>query len=199
MSKGCKVFGVVFLMSTVFGGGLIGPVTNLLYPDSALVKQTWRMGILVIYFLIPSIIESMYTEKSVYRDFFKWKQYGLFLINNFFFFFFAFGIVYASTEIIQVQAYIFNTSCGQFIVLYSVLMCKPVVKLEIIAVLVSVVGQICMIVDPNAERVDGKTGSFTAYSAAILSGAAGGAYFLMSNHLTKSVPMCFFFFILSLH
>ena len=78
-------------------------------------------------------------------------------------------------------------------------MCKPIIKLEIIGVVVTLVGQICMMMDPNAQRVDGKTGSFFAYFIVISSGAAGAIYFLISNTMIKSTPMCFFFFILSLH
>ena len=78
-------------------------------------------------------------------------------------------------------------------------MCKPIIKLEIIGVVVTLVGQICMMMDPNAQRVDGKTGSFFAYFIVISSGAAGAIYFLISNTMIKSIPISFYFFLQCSH
>ena len=78
-SLAVRIFGVVYLTCCVVGGAMIGPVSNLVAPTSAGLKNSWRAGILIIYFLIPFLVEMKYNNWERYKPFFNWKAYGSFL------------------------------------------------------------------------------------------------------------------------
>ena len=81
-------------MCCILGGALIGPVSNFVAPKNAAIKNTWRNGILVIYFIIPALIETKYSTKASYSGIFNWKQYGIFLLVNIFSMLWLLGIIY---------------------------------------------------------------------------------------------------------
>ena len=101
--------------------------------------------------------------------------------------------------IIQIHAYIFNTSVGQFLVLFSYLRCVTPIKVELFALFFTIAGQVMMMCDPNAQRTDGKSGGAIVYAACIASGIAGAGYFLLSNTQMKAIPFCFFFMMVCIH
>ena len=101
--------------------------------------------------------------------------------------------------IIQIHAYVFNTSVGQWIVIYQYLRCTPPIKIELIALFFTIAGQVLMMFDPNAEREDGKTGSALIYIVCLVCGIAGAGYFLLSDNQMKKVPFCFFFTVICFH
>ena len=83
--------------------------------------------------------------------------------------------------IIQIHAYIFNTSVGQFIVLINYLKCVRPIRLELLALFFTIAGQALMVSDPKAMREDGKTGNLIVYLLCLGSGLAGAGFFLVSN------------------
>ena len=76
---------------------MIGPVSNFVAPKTSGVKNTWRFAILFIYFIIPGIIETKYTNKESYMKFFSWKAYGIFLAMCIFQVIWSQGLVYGGT------------------------------------------------------------------------------------------------------
>ena len=129
---------------------MIGPVSNLVAPTTTGLKNTWRAGILIIYFAIPTFVEFKYNDKSKYAPFFNWTAYRKFLLLILFQVLWQLGLVYGGVMIIQIHAYVFNTSVGQWIVLISYMKCVQPIKLELIALCFTIAGQVLMMFDPNA-------------------------------------------------
>ena len=57
-------------MCCVLGGSLIGPISNLVAPKITGVMNCWRAAILVIYFIIPVLVEFKSKSWSDYAPFF---------------------------------------------------------------------------------------------------------------------------------
>lgn len=72
-------------------------------------------------------------------------------------------------------------------------------RLELIGVLVAVIGCMCMLVDPQAARANGESGSISAAVIDIGSAVFGSFYFLLSARNVKNIPICFLIFIMNLH
>ena len=151
-----RICGILFLSCCVLGGSLIGPVSNIVAPESVLIKNIWRCGVLVIYLFIPSLIEFKYKKKADYASFFTCKQYGLFTVAYICHALWGLGIVYGGVMLIQSHAYILNTSVGSFMLIFSYITCTKPILIELVAFFIVLIGQIIMMADPHAEREDGK-------------------------------------------
>lgn len=64
------------------------------------------------------------------------------------------GLIYASLNIIQSQAYVFNNVTGLFLVLIGIAMGAMPHKREMTGVLIGLAGCVCMLLDPKAARVN---------------------------------------------
>ena len=58
------LLGALILIASIIGGSSIGPISNFLPPESSFVKNSWRYGILAIFFVIPATIEFFITRKK---------------------------------------------------------------------------------------------------------------------------------------
>ena len=56
-----------------------------------------------------------------------------------------------------------------------------------------------MVLDPDAQREDGKTGNVFVYSVCLICGAAGAGYFLLGAKQLQSLPLYFFFLFVTFH
>ena len=186
-------------MCCVLGGSLIGPVSNIVAPEDVFVKNIWRAGILVVYLLIPSLIEFKYKKKSDYASFFTCKNYGIFTAVYICHALWGLGIVYGGVNLIQTHAYVLNTSVGSFMLIFSFIACTKPILIEIVAFFIVLTGQIIMIADPHAEREDGKQGSFFVYLITLGSAAFGAGFFILGDKQIKQLPLYFYFMILSFH
>ena len=58
------LLGALVLISSIVGGSSIGPISCFLPAENGFVKNSWRFGILTIFFAIPAAIEYIYTRKK---------------------------------------------------------------------------------------------------------------------------------------
>lgn len=65
--------------------------------------------------------------------------------------------------------------------------------------MLSLIGVLCMLVDPSALRVDGKQGTYTDYALVLLSAVFGAFYFHMNAKNVKDMPICMLLFIMNVH
>ena len=177
------MFGFCFLCACILGGSLLGPVSNFISSPNFAIRNAWRNMILVLYFIIPSLVEIRYVPKGIYAEFFSLRFYLRFFLMNLFLTLFNVGLVYGATQIIQIQAYIFNTSCSQFILLFSFICGVCPIRYELIGLGFVILGQVCMILDGDSVREDGKQGNFYVYLVCILSGVGGAGVFIVGSRL----------------
>ena len=172
-------------MCCVLGGSLIGPVSNIVAPENVFVKNIWRCGVLVIYLLIPSLIEFKYKSKSDYASFFTWKQYGIFTVAYVCYALWNLGIVYGGVNLIQTHAYVLNTSVGSFMLIFRYLSCTKPIWIELVAFFIVLTGQIIMMTDPHAQREDGKTGTVPIFLITLTSSGFGAGFFTLGDKQIK--------------
>ena len=86
------------------------------------------------------IVEFFFNDRSSYAPFFNLKSYGFFIILCVLEVTWSIGLVYGSTQLIQIHAYIFNTSVGQFILLFKYLTCVKPIKFELLALFFTTAG-----------------------------------------------------------
>ena len=79
---------------------MIGPVSNIVGTKNEFIMNAWRSAILVIYLLIPAIVEYRYKKKEDYAPLFNWKEYGIFTIVHISFAAWNLGIVYSGLMLI---------------------------------------------------------------------------------------------------
>lgn len=111
----------------------------------------------------------------------------------------CFGLIYASLNTIQSQAYVFNNIHGIFIVLIYAVTGKSPNKKELIGVALAIVGCICMIIDPKAARIDSPSAGVMPALIDIGSAFFGALYFIFSASNCKHVPMCLLLLIYNSH
>jgi drug/metabolite transporter (DMT)-like permease len=80
----------------------------------------------------------------------------------------------------------------------AILGTKPV-KQEYIGVGLSLLGCLCLILDPSAERADGAHADFSVALVDLASACFGAFYFLMNAHNVKTLPICTLVFFLNFH
>ena len=95
-----RLFGVCYLACCVVGGGMIGPVSNVLAPTTVGLLNTWRAAILMIYLFIPTLVEMRYKDWSRYTPFFKLRSYSKFVLLILFQVTWQSGLVYGGLKII---------------------------------------------------------------------------------------------------
>ena len=73
------------------------------------------------------------------------------------------------------------------------------IRYELIGLAFVILGQVCMIMDGDSEREDGKRGNFYVYLVCILSGVGGAGVFIVGSRLLSQLPLCFYVVMTSLH
>ena len=124
----------------MIGGSLIGPVSNIVGTKNEFIMNAWRSGILVIYLLIPAIVEFKLKKKEDYSLFFKWKEYGVFTVVYISHAIWNLGIVYGGVMLIQSHAYVLNTSVGSFMLIFRYLGCTKPIAIELIGFFIVLTG-----------------------------------------------------------
>ena len=82
-----------------------------------------------------------------------------------------------------------NTLFSIFIVLIGFCLCLKPYRLELIGLLLTTSGVVCMLNDPDAERTDGKNGTLLVYSICIFCALLAAFFFLLNGILVKTVPI----------
>jgi len=90
---------------------------------------------------------------------------------------------------IQSHAYVCNTMFCIFTLLIGYILCLKPYRLELIGILITMGGIASLFSDPEAERVDGKTGSFATYSICIGCALLASFYFILNDLLIKALPI----------
>jgi drug/metabolite transporter (DMT)-like permease len=86
------------------------------------------------------------------------KQYSFLLATLFCQVLWTFGLIYASLNTIQSQAYVFNNIHGLFIVLITYFLGTHPYKKEWLGVFLAIIGCSFMIMDPKAARATEEAG-----------------------------------------
>jgi drug/metabolite transporter (DMT)-like permease len=70
-----SILGGIVLLLAIIGGGSIGPLSNFIPAKNPNVRQAWRAGLAVNFFLIPAIIE-LYNKRNLpgTQKIFKFKN-----------------------------------------------------------------------------------------------------------------------------
>jgi len=149
-----RLLGACVLVSAIIGGSSIGTVANFIPVETSFAKNSWRSGILVALFLIPTILEYRHKRREVdYSNLISLRSYGFLLLTLLFQVLWTAGLIYASLNTIQSQAYVFNNVHGLYIVLISLFLGVVPSRKECIGVLLAILGCVCIILDPKANRV----------------------------------------------
>lgn len=53
-----KILGFSVLILSVIGGASTGTVSNFISANGTFIKNAWRSGVLVLYFVVPAAIEA---------------------------------------------------------------------------------------------------------------------------------------------
>lgn len=200
-----RVLGALTLITAIIGGSSIGTIANFIPAETSFAKNSWRSGILVSIFIIPAIVEYFYKRHEVnYRDLISFKQYGFLLLTLLCQVLWTAGLIYASLNTIQSQAYVFNNVHGLYIVLISLFVGVVPSRKEWIGVSLAIVGCILIIMDPEASRVQssatpGIGQSFWPAIIDLVSAFFGALYFIMSAKNVKSLPVCLLILLMNMH
>ena len=204
-STAWRFLGVAVLISAIIGGSSIGTIANFVPVQTSFAKNSWRSGIIVTIFLIPAILEYFYKRKEVnYRDLLSFKQYGFLLLTLMFQVMWTAGLIYASLNTIQSQAYVFNNVHGLYIVLIGLFLGQIPSKKEWTGVALAIMGCICIIMDPQAGRIESGSGpgleqSFWPAIIDLASAFFGAMYFIMSAQNVKNLPVCLLILLMNIH
>ena len=140
-----------------------------------------------------------------YRGLISLKQYGFLLLTLLFQVMWTAGLIYASLNTIQSQAYVFNNVHGLYIVLISLFLGVVPSRKECIGVLLAILGCVCIILDPKANRVasssdaGGLEQSFWPAIIDLASAFFGALYFIMSARNVKNLPVCLLILVMNMH
>jgi drug/metabolite transporter (DMT)-like permease len=111
----------------------------------------------------------------------------------------TFGLIYASLNTIQSQAYVFNNIHGLFIVLILFLQGIHPSKKEWIGVVLAIIGCGFMIFDSKAARADGQEASIFVALIDIFSALFGAIYFLLQARSVKKIPIFLLIWVMNVH
>lgn len=101
----------------------------------------------------------------------------------------TFGLIYGADNLIQAHAYVCNTVFGIFIVLIGYCLCLKPYRLEVCGLVLTIAGVACLFSDPQAERTDGKKGTFFSYSICLFCAFLAAFFFIINGLLVKVVPI----------
>lgn len=193
--------GVFVLMGAIIGGSSIGAVANFVPVETSFAKNAWRSGLVTTIFIIPVLVEWRIKRRTLdYRSLISVKQYGFLLATLSCQVLWTFGLIYASLNTIQSQAYVFNNIHGLFIVLINYMVGTIPSKYEWLGVILAVMGCGFMIMDPQAARSgSGQSASIVPAIVDICSAFFGAIYFLMSARNVKTIPICLLILIMNMH
>ena len=98
----------------------------------------------------------------------------------------------------------FNNVHGLYIVLISLFLGVVPSRKECIGVLLAIMGCVCIILDPNANRVEstamgGLEQSFWPAIIDLASAFFGALYFIMSARNVKNLPVCLLILLMNMH
>ena len=177
-----RFIGLFILIGAIIGGSSIGTLANFIPVRTSFAKNAWRSGIVAFMFLIPAIVEYFYKRKEIsYSSLITLKQYGFLLLTLICQVLWCFGLIYASLNTIQSQAYVFNNVHGLYIVMISYFLGVIPNRLEWFGVIAALIGCALMIFDPSAGRSNNEIET-SIWPGMIDLGSAffGALYFLMS-------------------
>lgn len=60
-----KIIGACVLICSIIGGSSIGAIANFIPVETSFAKNSWRSGIIVTIFIIPTIVEYFYRRHEV--------------------------------------------------------------------------------------------------------------------------------------
>lgn len=187
-----SVFSIVFLISCLLGGSLIGAAANLIKPESAWILNTWGYGLGFCYTILPAIAESFLTEgyKQKVLEGCTKKNFLLLLCTPFLHLIWHWGLFYGAERIVQSHAYVCVCLCsiwalfmGWFFRGYKAF------RIEVLGLVLTVGGVVIMFADPTAVRTDGKTGTFSVYALCIATSIAGALFFVINDILCQKIPL----------
>ena len=206
-----KVFGWVLLAYGVIGGSLIGSLSSFLPHTEFMLTNVWRNGCGVVMFLIPAIIQTVQVRKknadpkTPEHEKIGWRQlfglritFGL-LLSQFFCLFWAFGIFYGTSVMVQMHAYVFTTMNGVFYLIILYILCTKPICTEVIGCVLAIAGGICMYFDESAVKTDGVEATFLDYMITLSGSLAGALYFFVSNRFISNIPLGILFWIMSVY
>ena len=117
----------------------------------------------------------------------------------FFFNFWGYGMFYAAHKMVQMHAYVFATSNSVIYILLMYATCVKPVCIEAIGVLIALSGMYCLILDNDAERMDGVKPEFIDYVITMACATSGAFYFYFNHKIVKEIPMLLLFLITSVY
>ena len=100
-----------------------------------------------------------------------------------------YGLVFGSQHMIQSHSYVCNTMFCIFLALIGYCRCVKPTKYEIIGLIITVIAVIVMFSDPEAERSDGKKGSFFVYSFCLFCAFLAAFFMIINSYLVTVVPV----------
>lgn len=198
------MLGLVILMGAILGGSSIGALCNFIPVQTSFAKNAWRSGLNVTIFFIPALIEYRIKRGSVdYKKLLTLKQYMYFLCTLSCHVLWTVGLLYASQNLIQSQAYVFNNTIGLFIVVITYFLGTLPSQKEWLGVFLATAGLVLLLLDPSASRLnqDELTQSSSIIPAVVDIGSAffGAMYFLLSARNVKTVPICALLLTMAVH
>lgn len=72
-----KVIGAVILVLSVLGASTIGTISNFVPANGPFLKNTWRSGVLILYFVVPSLLEIINLIRKNYQSSYIEKHQGM--------------------------------------------------------------------------------------------------------------------------
>lgn len=100
-SNAWRILGASILVCAIIGGSSIGAIANFIPVETSFAKNSWRSGIIVAIFIIPTIVEYFYKRREVdYRSLISLRQYAFLLLTLLFQVIWTAGLIYASLNTI---------------------------------------------------------------------------------------------------
>ena len=185
----------VLLVLSVFGGGFIGPSSQLLETESAWVVTGYSLLLRSIYCMPIIPFEAMFSKrkyKDRLRQLLTCKSLVFLTLAPAFQLIFTFGLLFGSANLIQAHSYVCNTLFCIPVALigYCRFREKPM-RIELIGLSITLGAIVCMFADPSAERTDGKQGEAWVYVVCIACACLAAGWVLMNEQLLTVAP-CFF-------
>jgi hypothetical protein len=196
-----EILGLIVLSCSIIGGSSIGTLCNFIPVQTSFAKNAWRSGLNACIFVIPAYLEFRVKRQSVnYFKLLTGYQYLFFLCTLACQVLWTCGLLYASQNLIQSQAYVFNNVIGIFIVVITYFLGTLPSKKEWLGVFFATLGLVFLLLDPSAQRVD-STAENDVVPAIVDIGSAffGAMYFLLSAHNVKSMPICCLLLMMATH
>lgn len=109
---------------------------------------------MIPFLLVSAFIQIRLTKDFHFKSIFKWENLKLIAIVSFFMNGMSISHVVAGHYTIMSHAFLFGNLASILIVLYSIVLCKPIHRLEVVGTGISIIGCCVTLFDSKVAKVD---------------------------------------------